>query len=361
MKRDALPWTPTTTTGLMRFSESGGSNAHALSFSDKGAFCFEGQCSSTHSRDTHEFPNFFLGVGPGGSGSTNLVIELNAHPSVFVGDAHLNSQKCCDSELYVLNNQSRAFEGQRAYAAFFSQDAMAKRRTHWFGEKTPLHSAHRLVPFRARAIFGPWLKLFITWREPAEIFISRYFGHVRNQKIRNMTFTKWTNYRLNGFRRVTKCRHDILLTFELTERMIYDPSFPLPATAAMEEHLVRLCGPLANGAYAALEGLGMFRRWAHVFDHQQILCVLLEDQSARMVWVRDRMAQHLNIDRHGFKNSSRKQKGVSSFDRLETHQRETYGEQAVKQMWGTIAEIQNIPRSSSFTEDQRLFSELCSQ
>jgi len=351
--------------GVLTVENVGVLNVVARSPIEKDMFCFEGQCSLPLSRYSGEFPNFFLGVGPGRSGSTSLIGALRSHPTVVVGDARNHpTQKCCFYELYVLDNQERAARGQSVYVDFFTPDTKAKRGTHWFGEKTPLYSSHRLVPFRARAMFGPWLKLFLTWREPVEIFTSRYLQLYEEQRanLRNQTFTQWANGQLNNFRHMTKCRQEHLERVSLTERMIYDPSFPLSETAAVEEYLVRLCGSMGDGPHAALEGRGMFRRWAHVFDKRQILCVILEDQNTRMNWVFDRLSTHLSIDRNGFKNQSSAHKRLNaSFFSLEKNQMQ-HGAKAVEQMWGTIAEIQTMDReSSSAVDDQRLFSELCNQ
>ncbi|CAK0912017.1 unnamed protein product [Prorocentrum cordatum] len=317
-------------------------------------FCFQGQCSLRRDRESAEFPNFFLGVGPGRSGSTSLISALRDHPSVIVGDAR---------NLYILDKVRECAKGQSAYVDFFTSDTKSKRKTHWFGEKTPMYSSHRLVPFRARAMFGPSLKLFLTWRNPAQIFASRYLQLYEESRatLKDENFRQWADRHLDTFRGIAECRKNLLQKFSLTERMIYDSTFTIHATAAMEEYLVRLCGHMGDGPHAALEGRGMFRRWAHVFGKSQVLCVDVEDQNSRMNWVLDRIAAHLGVDRKGFTDQPSAHKRLNaSFDILARNQMR-YGSQAVKEMWGSIAEIQAIDRDSLTLEDLRLFSELCGQ
>eukprot|EP00959_Pyramimonas_sp_CCMP1952_P401879 8420913-Pyramimonas_sp.AAC.1 len=55
-------------------------------------------------------------------------------------------------------------------------------------------------------------------------------------------FRQWADRHLDHFREVAECRKDLLRKVCLTERTIYDSMFPMRATAAMEEYLVRLCG-----------------------------------------------------------------------------------------------------------------------
>jgi len=353
-------------TGAVGVSGSFDSNICNSSISDMASFCFQGQCWLPRAADAKEFPNFFLGIGPGRSGSTKIMAELKEHPSVFIGDAKLGHQKCCYEELYVLSEHERFLQGQSVYVDFFPPETrgIAIRRTHWFGEKTPIYSTNRLVPFRALAMFGPGLKLFLTWREPAEIVVSRYLQLSRKGKMDNQTFAQWAKANIESCREFTNCRQGHLTRLGLTERMIYSgSSFPVPATASVEQYLDDVCGQEDKGPLAALEGLGMFRRWAHVFGKQQILCILLEDQSSRMDWILDRMAKHLGIDISGFtsKRLVRLHNHTSpnaSFDKLRKHQLQ-FGTEVADASWNIISEIRAIARENLSTEDERLFSDLC--
>lgn len=335
---------------------------------EMATFCFQGQCWLPGNDGTQEFPNFFLGIGPGRSGSTKITAELKEHPSVVVGDAKLGKQACCYHELYVLTERERFLQGQSVYVKFFppEMNGSAIRRTRWFGEKTPLYSTNRLVPFRAMAMFGPRLKLFLTWREPAEMFVSRYLQLSRKLKEtkRNETFAQWTGGIITNYKKFSSCRQEHLTRLSLTERVIYsDSNFSIPATGSLEEHLDELCEQETNGPLAALEGLGMFRRWAYVFGKHQILCILLEDQSSRMDWILDRVAKHLGIDRAGFSSDRIKRfhhhsSPNASFDKLQQHQIQ-FGSEVVEEGWSKISEIRALAREESTLEDQRLFSQLC--
>lgn len=296
--------------------------------------------------------------------------ELRVHPSVIIGDAKLGHQKCCYHELYVLTDHERFVQGQRVYVDFFPPETKGSmfRGTHWFGEKTPLYSANRLVPFRAMATFGPGLKLFLTWRKPTEMFSSRYLQLVRKEVLHNETFAQWAKGVMSTYNQFADCRQEHLNRLGLSERVIYsDSDFSVPATASLEEHLGKLCKQVDNGGpLAALEGLGMFRRWAFVFGKRQILCILLEDQTpARMDWVFDRLAKHLGIDRAGFASDRfRSSQGHAipnaSFDKLRKQQTQL-GTEVVQEMWNTIKEIRALGRDNLSIEDRSLFFQLCKQ
>jgi hypothetical protein len=268
--------------------------------------------------------------------------------------------------LYVLGNDAKWSQGQEAYAPYFPKQCSGAR---WFGEKTPSYSVNRVAMFRARVWFGPRMKVFITWRDPMQVLSARYL--MIKRRLKGKRFAEWAIPLVSKFRDWLECRDRLLQPLDLTERMLYDPSvLSLREAAAIEEDVSGHCGSTppkveSPGIIGPLEGPLIFQRWTRVLGLEQVLCILLDDQSRHRDLVYDRVANFLAVDRKGFgfeSNTKSKSGGKplnSTFIKLADDQQESFGESELAKMRDALDAGRRLAEERRHHDDKFWLDEFC--
>eukprot|EP01051_Picozoa_sp_SAG22_P006684 SAG22_NODE_445_length_10447_cov_4.063104_2_plen_566_part_00 len=282
------------------------------------------------------FPTF-LGIGPAKSGSSALIHTLSRHPAIIIGHTPAQVQNGTGSvELEVLTkHRSEVFkQGRQFYDHFFKRKGGSLGESPGaIGEKTPQYAANTLVPYLARALLGPKLKLFYSWRDEVELEASFYVftslprrGLKLDDSLPLLPFARWSELRLQAHIEWKDCRSKAFrgilnAASRAGVEMLHDGSlFSVDDARSAEEEISIRCGEGKNGdgnninpgsgghkyrnlnhahhhfASHLQDNVANLRRWAHVFGEQQIKCIRMQDQIDHPKRVRAESADFLEVD-----------------------------------------------------------------
>uniref|UniRef100_A0A7S3NNS5 Sulfotransferase domain-containing protein n=1 Tax=Aureoumbra lagunensis TaxID=44058 RepID=A0A7S3NNS5_9STRA len=230
-----------------------------------------------------------IGIGPGKSASTYIARLLQDDPRVVVGNATLGGRKCCEAELYWLLNKEEMLKGLSSYSKYFQVNTGLKTI---FYEKTPRYSDDVTVPYHARVLLGPRLKLIFTLRPPAALDASLYM-HRRafeyNSNGQKMSYRMWVEERIQAYLKWIDCRRQSLkslitmdnrqdkaITSYLNE--LLSSTFDWCTSALIEAYMNAQCGlgagPNIHDPLNTILVVNGMRRWFHVYNNpDQWLCI----------------------------------------------------------------------------------------
>jgi len=341
--------------------------------SEGSSFCislFEEQhvrCFSTPVGGPLSVPTF-LGIGPGKSGSTSLIKTLMRHPQIACGMTtrnNISTPEVCA----LLKDPSPMYVD--SYAQYFDQSLTGIVAS---GEKCPRYAATLRVPYAARALLGPRLKLLYTWRDPAELDASLYLHRWREGIVRNQTYADWSAARRQAHDEWHSCRQAQLQQIwngsEKRSSELFldddqtDTNHIARQVAGFVEHdIVLQCGggrsKYEAEPFAALLHPLSLRRWAFVFGRKQLLCVHMLDQMFKPTSTFRKVTDFLNLELFANVKADGPLGASTTLARLEAMQQQTFGEQEIPHARRALGKVNASVTKYVSGEDWKWFHEVC--
>lgn len=265
-------------------------------------------------------PNFLI-VGPAKSGTSNLLMMIEKHENVVIGQLpclspdenryiHIEANKNCP-------NESSNELGYLEHSKYWDPIPMYQKSFSWregviaAGEKTPIYASSYYVPYYARFFLGEDLKLFYTYRDPVETVISFYMHFKMHKK--QLPFRGFAIEVMNALVEQNQCRQKLISTINVsagiaTADNLYESALSQwQQTLAIEESLSPCTSgqslysrtfQLQDGYIQQFNIYAHLRRWLHAFSPVNMLCIHNDDQLLKAEEVSYLVFRHLGLKPH---------------------------------------------------------------